>query len=116
MNILNRFKPVLDPDFLSAVCWNLACQATVQAPTGSVSLSVVLVRPVDTCTHCITSILSFSRETKMSCCWAGSPAGSLLLKAAERVLALEFPTLNEKDKRHGQAVAAASLPMTGENS
>jgi len=45
--------------------------------------------------------------------------GSLIIKAAERTLAEEFPTTaaavkirtpDEREKRHGQAVAAASLP------
>jgi predicted NBD/HSP70 family sugar kinase len=45
--------------------------------------------------------------------------GDLILAAARRVLETEFPALaervrfhtpDEKDKRHGQAVAAASLP------
>ncbi len=48
--------------------------------------------------------------------------GGLILDQARRVLATEFPELagrlqfhipNEKDKRHGQAVAAASLPVIG---
>lgn len=47
------------------------------------------------------------------------PGGDLILKGAKEVLRVEFPDLagkiafhipNEKDKRHGQAVAAASLP------
>jgi hypothetical protein len=46
--------------------------------------------------------------------------GSIIIEKAKEVLAVEFPELekkieivtpNEKDKRHGQAVAAASLPM-----
>jgi predicted NBD/HSP70 family sugar kinase len=50
--------------------------------------------------------------------------GSLLIQKAEEVLAWEFPELqkqieivtpSEQDKRHGQAVAAASLPLIGEN-
>ena len=45
--------------------------------------------------------------------------GDLILSTAEKVLELEFPELaekirfrtpDEKNKRHGQAVAAASLP------
>ncbi len=45
--------------------------------------------------------------------------GDLILAGAKEVLQQEFPELapriafhipNEKDKRHGQAVAAASLP------
>lgn len=48
--------------------------------------------------------------------------GSVIIEKAREVLAAEFPELgkqieivtpNEKDKRHGQAVAAASLPMIG---
>jgi len=48
--------------------------------------------------------------------------GSIIIEKANEVLATEFPELakqveivtpNEKDKRHGQAVAAASLPMIG---
>jgi predicted NBD/HSP70 family sugar kinase len=48
--------------------------------------------------------------------------GSIIIEKANEVLAAEFPALknqieiitpNEKDKRHGQAVAAASLPMIG---
>lgn len=51
------------------------------------------------------------------------PGGSLLLAKAVEVLATCFPELaekielvmpNEKDKRHGQAVAAASLPIIPE--
>jgi predicted NBD/HSP70 family sugar kinase len=47
------------------------------------------------------------------------PGGDLILAGAKEVLADEFPELhghiafhvpNEKDKRHGQAIAAASLP------
>lgn len=50
------------------------------------------------------------------------PGGDLILNGAKEVLAAEFPELraqiefhipNEKDKRHGQAVAAASLPALG---
>jgi predicted NBD/HSP70 family sugar kinase len=48
--------------------------------------------------------------------------GDVILEGAKEVLAAEFPALraqmefhipNEKDKRHGQAVAAASLPSLG---
>jgi len=48
--------------------------------------------------------------------------GTIMIEKAREVLAAEFPELekqieivtpNEKDKRHGQAVAAASLPMIG---
>ncbi len=48
--------------------------------------------------------------------------GDLILSVANKVLAAEFPELackvrlrtpGEKEKRHGQAVAAASLPMLG---
>ena len=48
--------------------------------------------------------------------------GSIIIEKANDVLAAEFPeigkqvgivTPNEKEKRHGQAVAAASLPMIG---
>jgi hypothetical protein len=47
------------------------------------------------------------------------PGGDVLVKGAKEVLAGEFPVLlekvafhipDEKEKRHGQAVAAASLP------
>src|SRR5207248_8465669 len=47
------------------------------------------------------------------------PGGDLILDSAREALKTEFPALNEriaffvpdeKDKRHGQAVAAASLP------
>lgn len=47
------------------------------------------------------------------------PGGDVILETAQRVLRVEFPEVadqiafhipNEKDKRHGQAVAAASLP------
>ncbi len=46
--------------------------------------------------------------------------GDLILRNVRRVLDLEFPQLSsqvdfptpdEKDKRHGQAIAAASLPV-----
>jgi predicted NBD/HSP70 family sugar kinase len=49
--------------------------------------------------------------------------GTIIIEKANEVLASEFPELekqieivtpNEKDKRHGQAVAAASLPIIGE--
>ncbi len=49
--------------------------------------------------------------------------GSIIIEKAQEVLHAFFPELekqieivtpNEKDKRHGQAVAAASLPMIGE--
>lgn len=48
------------------------------------------------------------------------PGGDLILRNVRRVLDLEFPQLSsrvdfptpdEKDKRHGQAIAAASLPV-----
>lgn len=48
--------------------------------------------------------------------------GTIIIDKANEVLAAEFPELkkqieivtpNEKDKRHGQAVAAASLPLIG---
>lgn len=47
------------------------------------------------------------------------PGGDVIMNKAREVLSAEFPTLakqiafhipNEKDKRHGQAIAAASLP------
>lgn len=50
------------------------------------------------------------------------PGGDIILNGAKEVLREEFPELssqiqfhipNEKDKRHGQAVAAASLPALG---
>jgi predicted NBD/HSP70 family sugar kinase len=50
------------------------------------------------------------------------PGGDIILNGAREVLRVEFPELagkiqfhipNEKDKRHGQAVAAASLPAIG---
>ena len=49
--------------------------------------------------------------------------GDMILGGAKEVLKLEFPELaaqiafhipDEKDKRHGQAIAAASLPILGE--
>jgi predicted NBD/HSP70 family sugar kinase len=49
--------------------------------------------------------------------------GSIIIAKAVEVLSVEFPelsasleivTLNEEEKRHGQAVAAASLPVVGE--
>ncbi len=52
------------------------------------------------------------------------PGGDVILDGAKEVLHAEFPDLarrvqfhipNEKDKRHGQAVAAASLPALGLN-
>jgi hypothetical protein len=48
--------------------------------------------------------------------------GTIIIERAEHVLNQLFPELakqiemvtpNEQDKRHGQAVAAASLPMIG---
>jgi predicted NBD/HSP70 family sugar kinase len=53
------------------------------------------------------------------------PGGAVLLEAARSVLRADFPELSgridlrmpdEKDKRHGQAIAAASLPARGESS
>jgi predicted NBD/HSP70 family sugar kinase len=48
------------------------------------------------------------------------PGGDVILARARQVLRLEFPELaaafhvpGEKDKRHGQAIAAASLPVIG---
>jgi predicted NBD/HSP70 family sugar kinase len=50
------------------------------------------------------------------------PGGDIIIAGAKEVLKIEFPELtgkiafhipNEKDKRHGQAVAAASLPKVG---
>jgi hypothetical protein len=47
--------------------------------------------------------------------------GDVILRRAKEVLRVEFPELagriafhvpDEKDKRHGQAIAAASLPAT----
>jgi hypothetical protein len=49
--------------------------------------------------------------------------GERILLRAREVLAAEFPAVasrtrlrmpDEKDKRHGQAIAAASLPVIGE--
>ena len=51
------------------------------------------------------------------------PGGAVILEAAGRALRADFPELasrvqlsmpGEKEKRHGQAMAAASLPMLGE--
>jgi len=51
--------------------------------------------------------------------------GSVIINKANEVLLTEFPALaqqieivtpNEKDKRHGQAVAAASLPSISDES
>jgi hypothetical protein len=48
------------------------------------------------------------------------PGGDVILATAKQVLAAElpelagrvsFPTVDEKSKRHGQAIAAASLPF-----
>ncbi len=51
---------------------------------------------------------------------ATGEGGNIIIQRAEEVLAAEFPELNiklcvpdEKTKRHGQAVAAASLPKLG---
>ena len=53
------------------------------------------------------------------------PGGDIILKGAQEVLQAEFPELfsqihfyapDEKDKRHGQAIAAASLPVIGRQS
>jgi predicted NBD/HSP70 family sugar kinase len=50
------------------------------------------------------------------------PGGDIIIAGAKEVLKTEFPELtgkiafhipDEKDKRHGQAVAAASLPRLG---
>jgi len=50
------------------------------------------------------------------------PGGDVIINGAKEVLKVEFPELapkisfhipDEKDKRHGQAVAAASLPQVG---
>ncbi|MHB9009423.1 MAG: ROK family protein, partial [Limisphaerales bacterium] len=50
------------------------------------------------------------------------PGADLILEGAKSVLKIEFPELaerlalhtpDEKDKRHGQAIAAASLPVLG---
>ncbi|HYG34693.1 MAG TPA: ROK family protein [Clostridia bacterium] len=50
------------------------------------------------------------------------PGGDIIISGAKEVLKIEFPDLlknisfhipDEKNKRHGQAVAAASLPATG---
>lgn len=66
----------------------------------------------------IRKILLLGRVTSGS-------GGTLIIDHAREVLNTEFPELaeqieivtpNEKDKRHGQAVAAASLPMIGEKS
>ena len=52
------------------------------------------------------------------------PGGAIILDAAREVLRADFPELaarvqlsmpGEKEKRHGQAMAAASLPMLGES-
>lgn len=65
-------------------------------------------------TYDIRQILALGRVTSGS-------GGDLLLKEAKEVLATEFPELaeriqfrqpGEKEKRHGQAIAAASLPET----
>jgi hypothetical protein len=52
------------------------------------------------------------------------PGGAVMLDAAREVLRVDFPQLaarvellmpGEKEKRHGQAVAAASLPARNES-
>ena len=52
------------------------------------------------------------------------PGGAIILDVARDVLRADFPELasrvqlsmpGEKEKRHGQAMAAASLPMLGES-
>jgi len=51
------------------------------------------------------------------------PGGDIIMEAAREVLRVDFPELarkidlrmpGEQDKRHGQAIAAASLPELGE--
>ena len=51
------------------------------------------------------------------------PGGDVMLDTAREVLRADFPELaaaidlrmpGEKEKRHGQAIAAASLPDTGQ--
>ena len=60
----------------------------------------------------IRNVLTLGRVTS-------GEGGSIILEKAKEVLSLEFPELvskiayhtpNERDKRHGQAIAAASLP------
>ncbi|MCB1229011.1 MAG: ROK family protein [Verrucomicrobiae bacterium] len=66
-------------------------------------------------TYDIRQILALGRVTS-------GAGGDLLLREAQSVLAVEFPDLaeriqfrqpGEKEKRHGQAIAAASLPEAG---
>jgi predicted NBD/HSP70 family sugar kinase len=63
--------------------------------------------------YAIESVLVLGRVTS-------GPGGDLIVATAERVLKDEFPALaerirlrtpDEKEKRHGQAIAAASLPL-----
>jgi len=67
--------------------------------------------------YTIRKILLLGRVTS-------GPGGSIIIEKANEVLAAAFPELaekmeivtpNEKDKRHGQAVAAASLPAITED-
>ncbi len=69
-------------------------------------------------TYDIRQILALGRVTS-------GAGGDLLLREAAEVLATEFPELaeriqfrqpGEKEKRHGQAIAAASLPEVGQTS
>jgi predicted NBD/HSP70 family sugar kinase len=65
--------------------------------------------------YAMTHILLLGRVTS-------GEGGSIIIETADRILAHAYPELagslaihtpNEKDKRHGQAVAAASLPAIG---
>ena len=53
-------------------------------------------------------------------CWCRCRGGAVMLEKAAAVLSDEFPELgieviqpSEQDKRHGQAIAAGSLPALG---
>ena len=53
-------------------------------------------------------------------CWCWCRGGAVMLEKAAAVLSDEFPELgieviqpSEQDKRHGQAIAAGSLPALG---
>ena len=79
----------MDPDFVPAVLWNRAYQDRV-ADAGGEPLVITMKRNNDAVSRYDTTILCNTPETLP--------------------LTISFSTPDEQSKRHGQAVAAASLP------
>ena len=135
-----KHRPPLDPGFVPAVVWNRNYAADVAKTAGSEPLAIALERGDGTVSvfrtkaraicetigvcfgyaiahyadfYEIRNLLILGRVTS-------GEGGEIIIGKAAAVLHDEFPeiaiklrTPDEKDKRHGQAVAAASLPKLG---